>query len=79
MVYNNNKYLILTYTKFDGEVIKSFKNRWFDGIQNTVFRILVISIQNTLLNIFKKKYLKNILNTVIQILYSEYYPSLVKF
>ena len=54
MVYNNNKYLILAYTRYDGEVIKSFKNRWFDGIQNTVFRILVISIQNTLLNTFKK-------------------------
>jgi hypothetical protein len=27
MVYNNNKYLILAYTRYDGEVIKSFKKR----------------------------------------------------
>jgi hypothetical protein len=25
MVYNNNKYLILAYTRYDGDVIKSFK------------------------------------------------------
>jgi hypothetical protein len=25
MVYNNNKYLLLAYTRYDGEVIKSFK------------------------------------------------------
>jgi hypothetical protein len=25
MVYNNNEYLILAYTRYDGEVIKSFK------------------------------------------------------
>jgi hypothetical protein len=25
MVYNNNKYLILAYTRYDGEVIKAFK------------------------------------------------------
>jgi hypothetical protein len=24
MVYNNNDYLILAYTRYDGEVIKSF-------------------------------------------------------
>jgi hypothetical protein len=27
MVYNNNKYLILAYTRYDGEVIKSIKKR----------------------------------------------------
>jgi hypothetical protein len=25
MVYNNNKYLILAYTRYNGKVIKSFK------------------------------------------------------
>jgi hypothetical protein len=25
MVFNNNKYLILAYTRYDGKVIKSFK------------------------------------------------------
>jgi hypothetical protein len=35
MVYNNNKYLILAYTRYDGEVIKSFKKR--DDL--TVFEI----------------------------------------
>jgi hypothetical protein len=27
MVYNNNKYLILDYTRYDGEVIKSLKKK----------------------------------------------------
>jgi hypothetical protein len=25
MVYNNNKYRVLAYTRYDGEVIKSFE------------------------------------------------------
>jgi hypothetical protein len=36
MVYNNNKYLILAYTRYDGEVIKSFKKIY----DLTVFEIL---------------------------------------
>jgi hypothetical protein len=35
MVYNNNKYLILDDTRYDGEVIKSLKKR--DDL--TVFEI----------------------------------------
>jgi hypothetical protein len=35
MVYNNNKHLILIYTTYDGEVIKSFKKK--DDL--TVFEI----------------------------------------
>jgi hypothetical protein len=54
MVYNNYKYLILAYTRYDREVIKSFKERRFNGIRNTVFRILVMSIQNSSLNTFRK-------------------------
>ena len=55
MVYNNNKYLILAYTRYDGEVIKSFKK-----YDMTVFEI---HYSEYFIENFQKKYLKSIRNT----------------
>jgi hypothetical protein len=63
MVYNNNKYLILAYTRYDGKVIKSFK-------KEMILRYSIYSIQNIrykyskyFIEYFQKKHLKSILNT----------------
>jgi hypothetical protein len=68
MVYNNNKFLILAYTRYDGEVIKSFKKEMIRryskySIQNTCYKYSKYFIEY-----FQKKYLKSILNIVFGIL-----------
>jgi hypothetical protein len=63
MIYNNNKYLILAYTRYDEKVIKSFKKEMICqyskySIQNTRYKYSKYFIEY-----FQKKYLKSIRNT----------------